>query len=303
MTELTIGFPVYNGAATMERSLDALLTQSHSDFTLLASDNASTDATPDILARYARLDSRVQVVRQHVNIGAEANYWYLLRAAQTRKFGWFAADDVAQPSYIERCVAGLDAAPSAILCCTDVIFVLINGERWKYIENLDTVGCDLDARLHRLMNRHGWYATYGIGWRKRLLDCGKASDRYGADVTQVAQWLCSWDVACVHEPLLHFLFVPKDAVAYARTTSSKEPVALKPFSQMLGDIGAAVRARVADDDSRDRVVRVLARTLAFENRSLCETVLREHGLRLDMLDNAQRFAIFHRLFANGGNAS
>jgi glycosyltransferase involved in cell wall biosynthesis len=299
MTQVTIGFPVYNGARTMERTVDALLAQTYADFILLASDNASTDATPDILAHYARRDSRVQIIRQATNIGASANFWGLLEAARTPRFGWFAADDIAQPEYIARCVARLDAAPSAILCCTDVIFVLPSGERWKYIENLDTVGCDLDRRLHRLLNRHGWYATYGIGWRERILQCGVAGNRYGADVTQLAEWLCDWDITCVHEPLLHFLFVPKDAAAYAAASGNMAPVPTQPFSQMLGDIGSAVRGRVHDAILRDRLVRGMARTLAFENRSLCETVLREQNLRLDMLDVAQRFAIFHRLFAGG----
>jgi len=295
VTELTIGVPVYNGAATIARTLDAILAQTHRDFTVLVSDNASTDDTPVILARYARTDSRIAVVRQDTNVGATDNFWYLIEAAQSPMFGWVAADDVILPEYAARCVAGLRGAPSAMLCCTDVIFVREGGERWKYYENLNTVGCDLDGRMHRLMNRHGWYASYGIGWRDRMLGCGKAGVRYGADVAQLAQWLCAWDIACVHEPLLHFSFVPKDAAAYARASGSLEPVPTKPFSQMLGDIGSAVRGRVATEDA-GRLMRVFARTLAFENPSLCATVLLEHGLRIDMLDDAARFAFFLREF-------
>ncbi|MFQ5785990.1 MAG: glycosyltransferase, partial [Alphaproteobacteria bacterium] len=41
---------VRNGAAYIEQALAGLAGQSRGDFTLLVADNASTDATPDILA-------------------------------------------------------------------------------------------------------------------------------------------------------------------------------------------------------------------------------------------------------------
>ena len=48
MTTLTIGLPVYNGERFLQESLDALLAQTWTDFELVISDNASTDATADI---------------------------------------------------------------------------------------------------------------------------------------------------------------------------------------------------------------------------------------------------------------
>jgi glycosyltransferase involved in cell wall biosynthesis len=294
---LTIGLPVFNGARTVEATLDALLTQTYADFTLLVSDNASTDATPEILARYARRDSRVQLSRQPANIGASANFWYLTESARTPYFGWCAADDVPQPTYFERCLAGLCAAPNAALCCTDVIFVLADGERAKYTENLDTTGCSLDARFHRFMDRHEWYAVHGVFRRDRMMSCGPAGVRYGADVSWTAKLLCLWEITCVHEPLLHYAYGPRDASMYAALLGDSGPVARRPLSQMLGDIGAAVRDHTGDSSTAQRLMRVIARTITFENPQLGNTILGESDLLGRRPDDAGRFAFFYGLLA------
>ena len=60
---LVVGLPVYNGENYLREALDSVLSQSFGDFILFVSDNASTDATPAILAEYAARDERVQVSR------------------------------------------------------------------------------------------------------------------------------------------------------------------------------------------------------------------------------------------------
>ena len=47
---LTIGMPLYNNASTIARALESLLAQSFMDFTIIASDDGSTDDTVQILA-------------------------------------------------------------------------------------------------------------------------------------------------------------------------------------------------------------------------------------------------------------
>lgn len=296
MSKITIGLPVYNGEATVEATLDALLAQTYHDFTLLVSDNASTDATPAVLTRYAQRDSRIRVVRHPSNMGSTANFWYLIESAQTPLFGWCAADDVPQPTYIERCLKGLEAAPGAAICCCDVIFVLASGERARYLENLDAVGCDIDDRLHRLMILCEWYALYGIGRREQMLACGPLGTRYGADVTWMAELLCSWEIACVREPLLHYAYGPRNPEGYAVAMGDKGPIAKRPMSQMLGDIGAAVARRAPDTVSGNRSLRAMARTVAFENELLCDTILAENRILGKTLSDAERFAFFYCLF-------
>jgi glycosyltransferase involved in cell wall biosynthesis len=112
---VTVGLPVYNGAATLESAVRPLLAQTFSDFELLISDNASTDATPEITARLAREDARVRVVRQAVNLGANGNYSFVAENARGSLLKWASASDWIAPSFLERCVKALDANPDAVL--------------------------------------------------------------------------------------------------------------------------------------------------------------------------------------------
>jgi len=64
MKKLTIGMPVYNGAASIRRALDSLLAQTFNDFCIIISDNGSTDETQSICEAYAAADPRVTYIRQ-----------------------------------------------------------------------------------------------------------------------------------------------------------------------------------------------------------------------------------------------
>lgn len=107
--KVSIGMPVYNGAATLAAALDALLAQTFTDFEVLISDNASTDATESICQAYSRRDARIRYERNPQNLGAAGNFNRVLARARGTYFKWFACDDSLAPTYLERCVAALDA--------------------------------------------------------------------------------------------------------------------------------------------------------------------------------------------------
>jgi hypothetical protein len=98
---ISIGMPVYNGAAHLPRALDSLLAQTLGDFDLTIADNASTDATRDICEAYSRNDPRIRYVRQPTNLGAVANFKYLLQQARGEYFMWAAVDDIRSPSFLQ----------------------------------------------------------------------------------------------------------------------------------------------------------------------------------------------------------
>jgi len=111
-----IGLPVYNGARFLSRSIDSLLTQSFSDFTLLISDNASSDETQAICQQYCAQDRRVRYLRQVTNIGAPHNWNFVANQAEGEYFKWATANDECAPQMLERCIHALDNDPSAVLC-------------------------------------------------------------------------------------------------------------------------------------------------------------------------------------------
>lgn len=115
---ITLGLPVYNGANYLRETLESLRAQTFSEWTLLVSDNASTDATMDIVREFAAEDDRIQYQVHEENIGAHRNYNSIVPRANSEYFKWMAHDDLLAPTFLERCVAILDARPEVVLAFT-----------------------------------------------------------------------------------------------------------------------------------------------------------------------------------------
>lgn len=113
---ISVAIPVYNGGDVLPRSLDSILDQTFSDFELVISDNASTDATEDICRDYARRDKRIRYSRNDANLGAAPNFNQVFQLCNGRLFKWHAHDDMIRPTFLEWCKAVLDSDPDAVNC-------------------------------------------------------------------------------------------------------------------------------------------------------------------------------------------
>ncbi|MCH9054911.1 glycosyltransferase [Synechococcus sp. PCC 6716] len=100
--KISIGMPVYNGARYIREALDSLLAQTFTEFELIISDNASIDNTEAICREYAAKDHRVRYIRQSQNLGASANFKFVLDKALGEYFMWAAADDIWDKNWIEK---------------------------------------------------------------------------------------------------------------------------------------------------------------------------------------------------------
>jgi hypothetical protein len=117
---VSIGLPVRNGERYLNATIRSILDQEFRRFELIVCDNASTDATPEIVRAHAAADPRVRYHRQPRNLGAGPNYDDCFHRARGRYFKWAAHDDLLAPDYLSRAVAALDAAPGAVLCTTGI---------------------------------------------------------------------------------------------------------------------------------------------------------------------------------------
>lgn len=111
---VTIGLFVFNGEATLRKSLDSLLAQSFADFELVISDNASTDGTESICREYGERDHRIRYLRQRENMGGGANLKVVLGAARGEYFMWAACDDTRSADFIEVNLKFLLANPDYV---------------------------------------------------------------------------------------------------------------------------------------------------------------------------------------------
>jgi glycosyltransferase involved in cell wall biosynthesis len=120
---ISIALPVRNGANYLAQALDSILAQSHAEFELHVSDNASDDATPAILADYAARDGRVKVSRCAELIPQAANVNRAVRLTSSPWVKLFCHDDVMEADCLERLASAIETLKSS-----DVALIG-NGER------------------------------------------------------------------------------------------------------------------------------------------------------------------------------
>jgi glycosyltransferase involved in cell wall biosynthesis len=132
--------PVYNGEPLLREAIDSLLAQTHEDFELIISDNASTDGTEAICRAYADADRRVRYYRAERNNGLCWNYNRAFELSRGEYFKWAAHDDVCAPEFVERCVEVLEKDPSVVLCYTRTVLIDENGEQLRDCRDPGTLG-------------------------------------------------------------------------------------------------------------------------------------------------------------------
>ncbi len=107
MSLVTVVIPVYNGADFIAETVQCVLDQTFRDFELVILDNASADQTVEIVSKFQ--DSRIRLVKNATNIGAQGNWNLALDQARGKYFKLLCADDLIYPSCLKEQVAVLEA--------------------------------------------------------------------------------------------------------------------------------------------------------------------------------------------------
>lgn len=102
---------VYNGQAFLSDALAGLRNQTFTDFELIIIDDASTDATPALLADAAAHDPRIRILRNPRNLMLVQSLNRGLAAARGRYIARQDADDISLPHRLEQQVRYLDRNP------------------------------------------------------------------------------------------------------------------------------------------------------------------------------------------------
>ena len=124
---ITVGIPVYNGAATLHRAVESVLAQTCPVTAIHISDNASTDETAALARELAMRSSTVRVTSHSENLGLSSNFGFVLKQAETEYFMWLAADDYLEPTYVERMLEALEADSSLVACVSRTRFLRGDG--------------------------------------------------------------------------------------------------------------------------------------------------------------------------------
>lgn len=158
---ISIGMPVYNGEKYIREALDSLLDQSFSDFELIISDNASSDSTQAICLKYVDRDLRVRYIRQSSNIGAAANFKFVLNQCIGTYFMWAAYDDKWSREWLEKAHDAIRES-GVSMAFGQIVHVDSAGEVMKHPANGVSFGYAYGA--NSLLRRIRFYLAYeGMG--------------------------------------------------------------------------------------------------------------------------------------------
>lgn len=156
LPRLSIGLPVYNGEKFLSESIEALLGQTYEDFELIISDNASTDSTPVICEKYAKLDSRIRYYRQEHNIGCAPNHNFVIMQARAELFKTASHDDLYGRDLLRSCVDALDEHPKVVLAHSWSAVIDSSGMVTELVDYPVDTAAERAADRFRSMLFDGW---------------------------------------------------------------------------------------------------------------------------------------------------
>jgi len=198
---VTICVPVHNGRAFVADTLAAIQRQTHENLTVLISDDASDDGSPDICRAFGG-DRRFRVVLQPSRRGWIDNCNWLLANAESDLVCIVSHDDLPEPAFVARLVAGVTAEPECVLAFTDVrVFGLLD-----HVEHQESICGDPAERVRAFIATHfDGTAFHGL-IRRRAIEAagglrGNPMDHFAADVSWLARVAQAGEFRRIPEPL------------------------------------------------------------------------------------------------------
>lgn len=106
--------PTYNVATYVKEAIKSVLRQTYTDFELLVIDDCSKDNTLEVVRSIG--DPRIRIEQNEHNLGLADNLNRGLSLITTEYVARMDGDDIAEPFWLEKEVAVLDANPEIAIC-------------------------------------------------------------------------------------------------------------------------------------------------------------------------------------------
>lgn len=278
LARVTVFIPTYNRTQWLGGALESVLAQSHRDFHLIVSDNASTDATGEVVAGFE--DPRLSYRPLEEHLGLNEHFNLCFDRTDTEYLFVLPDDDRMEPDLLERTVAVLDENPRVGMVHGQANVVdsegrLIAGGHGMTGLDADTIERGADFIRATMDMSYRVHASTALIRTAAL--AGVRLDERDYPVTDLGLWMrmaLRWDIAYLARPLASYRI---HAGAYSA--------------------GAADVTEGGYSETADRVAKSLEAKLRF---------IEEHGDALeDRRDLARRSRLRYRqeLLAAAGRAT
>ena len=118
MPKISVIMPAYNAEKYIKKAIDSILEQTFGDFELIILNDASKDASEQIILSYT--DARIVYVKNEKNLGVAGTLNRGLEMVRGEYIARMDADDIALPDRLKKQAALLDGDPSLVACGTQL---------------------------------------------------------------------------------------------------------------------------------------------------------------------------------------
>lgn len=112
---ISVIMPVYNGFPFLEKAIKSVLNQTYKNFEFIIYDDASRDASWELIKKYQAKDARIKAFRNPKNLGVGQTLNLSLRQAQGVYVARMDADDIMQTHRLEKQVDFLNHNPQVVV--------------------------------------------------------------------------------------------------------------------------------------------------------------------------------------------
>jgi glycosyltransferase involved in cell wall biosynthesis len=204
----TILIPTYNRARWLPGAIESVLAQTERDFVLVISDNASTDDTAEVVARYD--DPRITYIRREENCGLNQHYNLWFQRIETEFLFIIPDDDRLLPEALATTEAALDAHPRAALVHAQVDVIdehdgLISAAHDMTGLQADTVESGAEF-IQRSMEQSYRVHASTVNLRTEAVRTTLLDER-DYPVTDLGHWMrvaLGWDMVFLARPLARY---------------------------------------------------------------------------------------------------
>lgn len=119
---ISICIPTYNGVQYLRECLDAVLSQSFSNFQVIVVDDQSSDNTWEVLKQYAAQDNRLSLFKNEHNLGLVDNWNRCIELADGEWIKFVFQDDIIRHDCLELMLKTANVDAPFVLCRRDFFF-------------------------------------------------------------------------------------------------------------------------------------------------------------------------------------
>ncbi|MBP3520024.1 MAG: glycosyltransferase [Oscillospiraceae bacterium] len=230
MAQVSVVIPIYNIQRHLRQCLDSIAGQTLTDLEILCVDDGSTDESPEILAEYARKDSRFQIITQPNGGPGTARNTGMARA--TGKYLIFLdSDDWFEPDFLAQMVARAQETGADVTICRAVEFDTGTGKELPSEWMLKSGYLPGEVFSPEEIREHIFQFTYGWPWDKLYrTDFVKSAGLCypplpnSEDLVFVFQSLALAErISVVSRPLVHHRVNRMDSVSNSRHCDPEVP--------------------------------------------------------------------------------